>query len=144
MSDPQTTPPSPSTPLPPGTAPDEHAMEVRLSKLLIHGRHNNLGRGGAGGHRGLCSNHSTDTLDFRKFQTHSDELNAPSTIFSRALSLDAPAIMQLGVLLLVLTPVARVAFTLIAFLIRRDWMSCAIAAIVLAVLGLGLSGVRVH
>jgi uncharacterized membrane protein len=52
--------------------------------------------------------------------------------------------MQLGVLLLVLTPVARVAFTLITVLIRRDWMYGAIAAIVLAVLSLGLVGIRLH
>ena len=89
MSDPQTTPPSPSTPLPPGTAPDEHAMEVRLSKLLTAGTTTSAAVVLAGIALYLW-NHSTDTLDFRKFQTHSDELNAPSTIFSRALSLDAP------------------------------------------------------
>jgi uncharacterized membrane protein len=83
-------------------------------------------------------------MDFTTFRLHADELNAPTTILSKALALDAPAIMQMGVLLLVLTPVARVAFTLVAFLIRRDWMYVVIAAIVLVVLSLGLVGIRLH
>lgn len=139
MSDPQPTP----TPLPPRTAPDEHAMEVRLSKLLTMGTSISAAVVLVG-IAGYLWNHSRDTLDFRTFQAHTDELNAPSTIVSRALSLDAPAIMQLGVLLLVLTPVARVAFTLVMFLIRRDWMYVAVAAVVLAVLSLGLVGIRMH
>lgn len=135
--------PRQTEPLPPGSAPDEHAMEVRLSKLLTLGTTISAVVVLMGIAMYLWR-HSGDRLDFTKFRLHTDELNAPTSILSKAFALDAPAIMQLGVLLLVLTPVARVAFTLIAFLIRRDWMYVAIATIVLVVLSLGLVGIRMH
>ena len=47
---------------------------------------------------------------------------------------DPAAIIQLAVLLLIATPVARVIFALIAFLIERDKLFVAISSIVLAVL----------
>ena len=47
---------------------------------------------------------------------------------------DPAAIIQLAVLLLIATPVARVVFALIAFLIERDKLFVLISALVLAVL----------
>jgi uncharacterized membrane protein len=144
MSDHRPTDPTAPTPLPPpSSAPDEHAMEVRLSKLLTLGTSISAAVVLLGIAMYLWR-HSGDRLDFTQFRQHTVELNAPTTILSKAFGLDVPAIMQLGVLLLVLTPVARVAFTLLAFLVRRDWMYVAIATIVLAVLSLGLMGIRVH
>lgn len=118
-------------------------MEVRLSKLLTLGTSISAAVVLLGITMYLW-NHSGDRLDFTKFRLHAGELNAPGTILSKAFALDAGAIMQLGVLLLVLTPVARVAFTLVMFLIRRDWLYVAVAAIVLVVLSLGLVGFRLH
>jgi uncharacterized membrane protein len=141
MSDPR--PAADPRPSPPAAASDDHAMEVRLSKLLTLGTTTSAAVVLVGIAIYLWR-HSGDRLDFSSFRAHADELNAPTTILSKALALDAPAIMQLGVLLLVLTPVARVAFTLVAFLIRRDWMYVVIAAIVLVVLSLGLVGIRLH
>ena len=48
------------------------------------------------------------------------------------------AIVQLGLVLLIATPVARVAFTLVAFVVQRDRTYVAITAIVLALLLFGL------
>ena len=48
------------------------------------------------------------------------------------------AIVQLGLLLLIATPVARVAFTLVAFAIQRDRMYVLVTTIVLALLLYGL------
>ena len=49
-------------------------------------------------------------------------------------------LMQLGVVLLILTPITRVFFTLAAFLIKRDWMYVVVTIIVLGVLLYGLFG----
>jgi len=54
---------------------------------------------------------------------------------------DRVGIIQLGLLLLVFTPVARVAFSVFAFLIERDYMYVAFTLIVLTVLLLSVTGV---
>lgn len=47
---------------------------------------------------------------------------------------EGAAIVQLGVVLLIATPIARVAFTLVAFLRQRDRFYTAVTALVLAIL----------
>jgi uncharacterized membrane protein len=51
---------------------------------------------------------------------------------------DSAAIIQLGVLLLIATPIARVIFAAISFAIGRDRLYTAISLVVLAVLMFGL------
>lgn len=48
------------------------------------------------------------------------------------------AIVQFGLLLLILTPIVRVAFTLVAFVLQRDRMYIMITSIVLVLLLFGL------
>jgi len=55
--------------------------------------------------------------------------------------LDAIAIIEFGVFVLILTPVVRVAMTAMVFAIDRDPVFLVIVCIVLAVLILGLTGV---
>jgi uncharacterized membrane protein len=50
-------------------------------------------------------------------------------------------IIQLGLLLLIATPVARVIFSVFAFMIQRDYMYALVTSIVLAVLILSIAGV---
>lgn len=59
------------------------------------------------------------------------ELN---TIFPRMLDLDGAAIIQFGVLVLIATPIIRVAFSAFSFLIERDYMYVVITLIVLAII----------
>jgi uncharacterized membrane protein len=49
-------------------------------------------------------------------------------------------IIQLGLLLLIATPVARVAFSVVAFALERDRLYVGITLIVLAVLAFSLAG----
>jgi uncharacterized membrane protein len=56
------------------------------------------------------------------------------------MELDAPSVIQLGLVLLIATPVLRVAFTLVAFVLQRDRTYIVITTIVLAVLIYGLAG----
>jgi uncharacterized membrane protein len=44
------------------------------------------------------------------------------------------AIIQLGLLMLIATPIARVLFSVIAFLLERDFLYVVVSGIVLAVL----------
>ena len=55
-----------------------------------------------------------------------------------ALTLDARCVIQLGLLLLIATPVARVAFSVFAFAKQRDWTFVVITLIVLGLLLYGL------
>ena len=55
-------------------------------------------------------------------------------ILRAALSLRGRGIIQLGLLFLIATPVARVAFAVFAFAMERDWLYVSISAIVLVVL----------
>jgi uncharacterized membrane protein len=55
----------------------------------------------------------------------------------------ARSIILLGILLLILTPIVRVAMTLLLFFKTRDWILFACAGFVLAILLLGLLGLGV-
>ena len=61
-------------------------------------------------------------------------------VWSDAFSGDGRAIMQLGLLLLIATPVARVAFSLVAFAVQRDRLYVVVTVAVLAVLAFSLTG----
>ncbi len=63
----------------------------------------------------------------------------PGALVRHALGGQPTAVIQLGVLLLILTPVARVAMTVWLFVEQRDPVFTAITLVVLAVLLLGLT-----
>jgi len=86
----------------------------------------------------LLAQQGRATADFRVFRGESAEFRSVVAIVRGALALDARAVVQLGLVLLIATPVARVALTLVAFLIQRDRLYVAITAVVLALLLYGL------
>ena len=57
-----------------------------------------------------------------------------STILPRILQFDGAAIIQLGVIVLIATPVIRVAFSALAFLIEKDYLYVTITLIVLSII----------
>jgi len=61
-------------------------------------------------------------------------------IIGGVLALHASAIIQLGLVLLIATPVARVALSLIAFILQRDRVFVVVTSIVLALLIFSLTG----
>jgi hypothetical protein len=77
-----------------------------------------------------------------EFLGEPERLRNPSGIVREAVGLHPRAIIQLGILLLILTPVVRVAFTVLVFLAQRDVKFVAITVFVLAVLLLSLLGAR--
>jgi uncharacterized membrane protein len=66
---------------------------------------------------------------------HADAaLSSIASIFRGAFHLDPPSITQLGLLLLIATPVARVLFCVVGFARQRDRLYVVISATVLAIL----------
>lgn len=76
----------------------------------------------------------TTTPRYRVFHGEPPELRCLSGIVHDALALRSRGIMQLGLLLLIATPVARVAFSLVAFVLRRDPTYVVVTVVVLTVL----------
>lgn len=62
------------------------------------------------------------------------DLRHPVAMFRDALRGSDPAIIQIGVLLLLLNPVVRVAFAGAGYAMRRDWLYAIVSTVVLAVL----------
>jgi len=61
-------------------------------------------------------------------------------IWENVLALKGRGLIQLGLLLLIATPVARVAFSVVAFAIQRDRLYVVLTVIVLAILTFSLAG----
>lgn len=74
--------------------------------------------------------------DFKQFQKGGvpPRLKSLRGIAQGSLAGDGQAVIQLGLLLLIATPVARVVFSVFAFLLQRDYLYVGITLIVLAVL----------
>lgn len=77
---------------------------------------------------------------YRVFLGEPAELRTVSGIVKDALSFDSRGMIQFGLLLLVATPVARVAFSILAFALQRDRTYIIITLIVLGVLLFSLAG----
>lgn len=86
------------------------------------------------------AHHGHEIPNYTAFHGEPESLKRPAEIFQGVLQLSARAIIQLGLLLLIATPVVRVLFSAIAFAIERDWMYVVITLIVFAVLMFSLFG----
>jgi uncharacterized membrane protein len=84
--------------------------------------------------------HSTRVIDYRVFQGEPQELRTIPGILHEAEELRGRGLIQLGLLLLIATPVARVLFSVFAFARQRDWTYVAITLLVLALLTYSLLG----
>ena len=84
--------------------------------------------------------HGQERPDYATFHGIPDELKHPGSIWHGVMAGSAPALIQLGLLLLIATPVARVAFSVFAFERQRDWTYVGITLVVLAILVYSLAG----
>jgi len=82
--------------------------------------------------------HGRSPARFTDFVPGSETLRTVGGIVSGVLALNSAAIVQLGLVMLIMTPIARVALTLIAFVIQRDRLYVLITALVLVLLLYGL------
>jgi len=84
--------------------------------------------------------HSGEQANYTVFRGEAAALRSGPAIVAGALRLHGKSIIQLGLLLLIATPVARVVFSAIGFLIERDYLYVVLTLIVLAVLMYSLIG----
>lgn len=87
----------------------------------------------AGGVYYLIENAFT-AADYHTFHPAAKHALDLSGIVQNALALNSLGIIQLGLLVLVATPIVRVIFSVVAFALERDYLYVAVTAIVLAVL----------
>ena len=78
--------------------------------------------------------------DYRIFRGEPTDLKSVSSIVRDAFALHSRAIIQFGLLLLIATPVARVAFSIFGFAEEKDRMYVAFTVIVLLILLYSLIG----
>ncbi len=86
----------------------------------------------------LMAKHGGDAVAFGTFRGTASHLTSVGAIVRGTLARDPRAIVQLGLVLLIATPVARVALTLVAFVVQRDRLYVALTTFVLLVLSYGL------
>ena len=84
--------------------------------------------------------HGGEPADYRVFHGEPNQLRTISGILREALAFQGRGIMQLGLLLLIATPVARVALSTVGFAAERDRMYVGFAVIVLVILLYSLFG----
>ncbi len=84
--------------------------------------------------------HGGELPDYRTFRGQPAELRHISKIYNYALTLHGRGLIQMGLLLLVATPIVRVMFSVFAFARERDRTYVGITLIVLSVLLYSLIG----
>ncbi len=77
---------------------------------------------------------------YKIFRGEPSQLRSLGGIMRDAASLRGQGLIELGLLLLISTPVARVAFSILAFALQRDLLYVMVTAFVLSVLVFSLSG----
>jgi len=78
--------------------------------------------------------HRHDPADYRVFHGEPTDLRHIHGILHDSIALHGRGIIQLGLLLLIATPIARVAFSVFGFAEERDWMYVGFTLIVLLIL----------
>jgi uncharacterized membrane protein len=78
--------------------------------------------------------HGGDAPSYRLFRGEPADLRSIHGILRDSLALRGTGLIQLGLVLLLATPVARVAFSVVAFALQRDRFYVGVTLVVLAVL----------
>ena len=129
--------PHPQQPQPPSW--DDHRIEVILGNLLRSG----VLLSAAVVFLGACvylAHHGHEPADYRIFRGEPSEFRTIAGVIHSAVHGRGRGLIQLGLLLLIATPIARVAFSIVGFGIERDRMYVAFTLIVLAILLYSLLG----
>ncbi len=86
------------------------------------------------------SRYGATSPDYRVFRGEPADLRSVSGVLSDVTALNSRGLIQLGLLLLIATPVARVAFSVFAFARQRDITYVVLTLLVLALLIYSLTG----
>ncbi len=86
------------------------------------------------GWAGYLARHGIAAPQYTVFKGEPAELCRISGIVQEAGQIEPEAIVQLGLLLLLATPIARVAFSVFAFACQKDWIYVLFTLVVLSIL----------
>ena len=117
----------------------DERIEIILGKLLRTGVLTAAAVVVAGGAWYLIR-HGAASPQYGAFRGEPSDLRSIGGILAGLEGLHARSIVQLGLLLLIATPVARVAFSAIAFALQKDWAYVLITLIVFGILIYSLAG----
>jgi uncharacterized membrane protein len=87
--------------------------------------------------------HPLPVTNYRVFQGEPEELRTVPGIIRNAFSWHGRGLIQLGLLVLIATPVARVIFSVLAFLYEKDWTYVTVTLLVLGLLLYSLLGAHI-
>jgi len=125
---------------PPDIPSATHALELRLGNLLRIGVTLAACVVLLGGALYLVR-HAQDAPAYHTFHGEPAGLRTVTGILSESGRLSGRGIIQLGLLLLIGTPIARVAFAAYGFARQKDWLYVGISTLVLSLLLFGLLSV---
>ncbi len=86
--------------------------------------------------------HGSEAPRYEIFQGEPPFLRHVASLVPAALAGQSTAIIQIGLLILIAVPIVRVAVSIVAFALERDWIYCGVTALVLGVLLFALLGGR--
>lgn len=78
--------------------------------------------------------HPKTLFNYSTFRGEPARLREVHVIVKEALKIRSRAVIQLGLLILIVTPIARVLFSLVGFIFEKDWIYVIITFIVLFIL----------
>jgi uncharacterized membrane protein len=84
--------------------------------------------------------HARDHADYHTFRAEPEQLRSVHNVIHAALAGQATGILQLGLLLLIATPIARVVFSVFAFALEGDRLYVSFTLLVLSILLYSLFG----
>jgi uncharacterized membrane protein len=78
--------------------------------------------------------HGHSIPDYKTFKGIPPFLQTPGSLINAALILKGQAIIQLGIILLIATPILRVVFSTIGFVLEKDYLYVGISLLVLLII----------
>jgi uncharacterized membrane protein len=78
--------------------------------------------------------HGHETASYHTFKGEPDFLKSINGIFKGILEIKGRAIIQLGILLLIATPIVRILLSIVSFLLEKDYKYVLITLIVLGII----------
>ena len=82
--------------------------------------------------------HYSEPVNYRHFAEAGPSIQTLGGIIHSAAHLSGEGLIQLGLVLLILTPVARVVMAIVGFLMEKDWLYTVVSLIVFLVLAFSL------
>ncbi|AFZ24895.1 putative membrane protein [Cylindrospermum stagnale PCC 7417] len=119
--------------------PSEQQLEILLSDLLKYGVLIASAVVLLGGILYLIR-HGTEPAEYQIFRGEPSEFRSPAGVVNAVLSGSRRGIIQLGLLILIATPVLRVIISLLTFLLQREFIYVIVTSLVLASLTYSLIG----